>query len=95
VRSPFLLLIGTASYSLYLIHPFVTQAGAKITAHIQAAPMVWGVTALCWAATVPAAILVHFAIERPLTDWLRDRIGHRPPVTDKAGDRAIERLASR
>jgi exopolysaccharide production protein ExoZ len=95
LRNPFVQLVGAASYSLYLIHPFITQAGAKLTAHLHGAPEILGVTALCWAATVPAAILVHLAIERPLTDGLRRLVGHHRPVVDRAGDRAIERLASR
>ena len=68
VRTPLLLLLGRASYSIYLTHPFVTQAYLK---YFQPAKL-HGMLALLMVALVLVSVcltgvIVHFVLERPLS----------------------------
>lgn len=68
--------VGDASYALYLIHPFVLRAGREALLRLGIAPAL-GPEACLWlmlALTVPAALLVHRLIERPLTHAARARL---------------------
>lgn len=63
-----LLLLGNASYSLYLTHPFVTQAAQKLGKRLGLSPLVVVPSMLVTLALVCAVgILTHLLIERPLT----------------------------
>jgi exopolysaccharide production protein ExoZ len=63
-----LLLLGNASYSIYLTHPFVTQAMQKIGTRIGLGPLkaillipvTLGLVCVC-------GVIVHYALELPLT----------------------------
>jgi exopolysaccharide production protein ExoZ len=82
VGGRWLLLLGDASYSLYLTHPFVTQAAQK-------AGKLIGLTPALAAALIPVTlvlvcavgIITHLSIERPLTravKTLMDRLLSAP-----------------
>jgi exopolysaccharide production protein ExoZ len=63
-----LLLLGNASYSLYLTHPFVTQAAQKVGKLIGLSPLVAAVlTVVTLVAVCVTGIVTHLAIEKPLT----------------------------
>jgi exopolysaccharide production protein ExoZ len=63
-----LLLLGNASYSLYLTHPFVTQAAQKLGKRLGLSPLVVVPSMLVTLALVCAVgIITHLLIERPLT----------------------------
>jgi peptidoglycan/LPS O-acetylase OafA/YrhL len=74
-----LLLLGDASYALYLVHPFAMRPVAIIwqrfhlTGSILAA--LYAATALLLA--IIGAILVHLWFERPVGAWLRSRLPNR------------------
>lgn len=72
ITNPIILLIGDASYALYLSHPFVTQAAQKAGRMVDAnAPVA---VALIVAALIGAcvfAVLLHKFVERPLSHWAR------------------------
>lgn len=73
VRSPAILLIGDASYAIYLVHPFVTQTVVKISEIY--APMASLTLAMLLIVAMIAAILVgiatHFTLEKPLGTMVR------------------------
>jgi exopolysaccharide production protein ExoZ len=63
-----LLSLGDASYSLYLTHPFVTQAGQKAGKWIGLTPSIAAVLLLVTLAAVCiVGVITHVAIEKPLT----------------------------
>jgi exopolysaccharide production protein ExoZ len=80
-----LLLLGNASYSIYLTHPFVTQAlqklGKQLGSGTALTVLLIGVTLL---AVCAVGIITHLLVERPLTKavkGLTDRLvasSHRP-----------------
>lgn len=67
-------LIGASSYSLYLTHPFVTQAGSKIVDHL---PVLQSSTALVivdialFVLVGAVAVAAYYLVERPLTASVR------------------------
>jgi exopolysaccharide production protein ExoZ len=75
VRNRFLLLLGAASYSLYLTHAFVLvpfNVGARGLGLTQGAALAAVVTTALVAVT-GVAILVHLGFERPIGERLRGR----------------------
>ena len=67
-----LALIGDASYSLYLSHPFairLLRSGWLTWAPADLSPAVYLVAAC--AAAIALALLLHRWVERPLTEWLQ------------------------
>lgn len=66
------LLLGAASYALYLTHPFVIKAVAIAAAHgPPIPPAALGLATLL--ATVAVAVAVHLIVEKPMARWLRAR----------------------
>jgi peptidoglycan/LPS O-acetylase OafA/YrhL len=85
---PIVILLGNASYALYLTHPFVTQAATKVALRLGGLSPV---TAPLWIAatmvmTVLVGILAHLWIERPLGGLTRRWLGKgkRSPETASA-----------
>lgn len=73
-----LLLIGNASYALYLTHPIVLDFLRLHIAHrVHAAEhlVLYGVIQLVM--TIGTAIAIYLLIEKPLLDWLKARIALR------------------
>ena len=68
VRSRLPLRLGAASYSIYLVHPFVTQLAQKLTARLDPTRLaaLFILIATLVAASV-VGILVHQLVERPLS----------------------------
>ena len=88
-----LALVGDASYSLYLSHPFAVRLlGVAWTAAIPAgAPPVLFLASAC-AAAVLGALALHRFVERPMTEALQRRslAGRiaRPILPDSAAEAA-------
>ena len=81
------LLVGDASYSLYLIHPFVLRPAAKIWAKVvgnQLPP--WTFTVLALFAALSAGILLYLLVEKRLSNYFGKK-RHSPvmPSTDQFG----------
>lgn len=78
IRSTLLLRIGTASYSIYLIHPFVTQSFQKSAALIHpgvlAALLILIATLM---ATSASGVMMHHWVERPLSRAVRNLLKAR------------------
>ncbi|KAB1072122.1 acyltransferase family protein [Methylobacterium planeticum] len=72
--------VGDASYALYLVHPFVLRGAREAILRLGLAPGLgpWGSLALMLALTVPAALLVHRLVERPLTARARALLDPAP-----------------
>jgi exopolysaccharide production protein ExoZ len=76
VRSPALLLLGNASYALYLTHPFMTQAITKIAdvSGLVAGPVRLSLVPVAYAGVIVTGVAVHLMIEKPMSRWLRQAI---------------------
>ncbi|MBB4039313.1 peptidoglycan/LPS O-acetylase OafA/YrhL [Microvirga flocculans] len=74
--------LGDASYALYLIHPFVIRAGGEVMVRSGLAPLIgpWGYVVLTLSGTVLASLLVFRWYERPVTEWIRQRLEPGLPV---------------
>ncbi len=68
-RAP--LLLGAASYSLYLSHTFTLSIMGKIWPHAPSAPWLYTITAT--AASVGVGVAVYLLLERPLLQFMRKR----------------------
>lgn len=71
---PWLEELGNASYSLYLLHPFVTNGCALLFSHV-ARNAWWGYLLMAMVLTVAAAVISYRVIEKPTIAYLR---GHLP-----------------
>ncbi len=95
IRSGFLLLIGAASYSLYLSHPFATAAADRLS--LKVSPAVAPTIAILFA--LPVAILialaVHYLFERPVNDRLRRIMAHGRSVVSRQEDAILGEAAAR
>lgn len=67
-----LVLLGDASYALYLFHPFALRTTRLMLSGMEIAP--WTYIAIATAAAVVLAVLVHVAIEKPVMGYLRRRL---------------------
>ncbi len=82
-----LAVLGDASYSLYLSHPFAVRLlGAAWTATAPSTAPLWLYLAAACAAAIGTALLLHRSVERPMTDALQRRslMGGRPVLPDAA-----------
>jgi len=76
-------LIGDASYTLYLSHPFAIEIVKQILAKVCAGSTeaTWFMTlfvAVCMLAAVSGAILFYLLCEKPTTEFLKKRVRIRP-----------------
>lgn len=83
IRNRFVLLLGAASYSLYLTHAFVMVPFTLVARKLGLTPVpaIWGVLVVELAVVTLVAILVHLWFERPVSAWLHRKIG------DSGGDK--------
>jgi len=64
------LLVGDASYSLYLIHPFILRPLAKLWAKLIGNHLpVWSFTVLGIALALATGLMLYLLVERPLTNY--------------------------
>ncbi len=93
-RGRTLLLLGEASYVLYLVHPYVIYGILRV-----AVPSAthwpewakWPLVALAVAAACAVAVALHLYFEKPVLAALRRRLIHRPPpiIFDPAARSAV------
>lgn len=88
-RSRALMLMGEASYAVYLTHAFVIKAVSIALGLAGLATMSWGPSVLIllgvYALVAAVGIAVHLAIEKPLTQGLRARaLRDRPAPASRA-----------
>jgi exopolysaccharide production protein ExoZ len=82
VQSRLLLLLGAASYSIYLVHHLAVQFMVRLAGGVSphpSLPALLAEGAAIFAVAVLAGIAVHMWIEQPASRWLRRRM-HRRPV---------------
>lgn len=79
LRSPVLLLLGEASYAIYLIHPFLIKIVTLIYQKLHVTQPVAHAAALLalYAMVGAAGIVAHLMVERPMIRWLRARFTPR------------------
>ncbi len=73
-----LVVLGDASYALYLAHPFVMRAAALGLAHLHGFGGQVLYILVCLAAAQLAALALHRFFEMPCTAWLRARLEALP-----------------
>lgn len=73
-----LVVLGDASYSLYLTHPFAIRPMRNIWMALDGSALPFSLfVMLCLLAAIAAALVVYRWIERPITDVLRSPLGSR------------------
>ncbi|GBU16680.1 MULTISPECIES: acyltransferase [Methylobacterium] len=71
------ILLGNASYAIYLVHNPLASLGARIAARVEPLRSWPASLALCIGLGVAAGLVYHLAWERPALAWLRRRVGPR------------------
>ncbi|MEA3015478.1 MAG: exopolysaccharide production protein ExoZ [Sphingomonadales bacterium] len=82
VRSKPVLLVGAASYAIYLLHPIVL--GQLLQLPGAAPPLSWLYCSIAVAFTIGLSVAFHLAIEAPLLRWMRASLRDPPPVEQRA-----------
>jgi exopolysaccharide production protein ExoZ len=78
VKSRFILLLGAASYALYLVHPIMV--GQLLQLPPAQPPMTWLSILAAAIVTIGLALAFHLWIEAPLLRWMRGLLRDRAPV---------------
>ncbi len=77
----FLVLLGDASYSLYLSHPYVVQLAGKLLPH-QSGLMVQGLAGIvACVLSIAVSIILYATIERPAQSFFNGLAGHRQTIS--------------
>jgi len=86
------LLVGDASYSLYLVHAFLLRLLSLAWFKGPLATLsLWAYIPIGFTIVVPFAIFTYWCFERPVTRWLN---GKEAPGTILAVDRFVRRILS-
>jgi exopolysaccharide production protein ExoZ len=78
LRSKTVLLLGAASYAIYLLHPIMLGQLLQLPPALP--PLSWLYCAVAVIVTVGLAVLFHLLVEAPLLRWLRGLLRDRPPI---------------
>ncbi|AQR61194.1 hypothetical protein BZG35_05660 [Brevundimonas sp. LM2] len=78
---PWLLVIGDASYAIYLSHPFVVKAAEKVIERVGNMPLAAQIVANVGVLVMVGLIgvLIHLWVEKPLLRWLHQRVRFKRP----------------
>jgi peptidoglycan/LPS O-acetylase OafA/YrhL len=83
-------LIGNASYSLYLVHlPVMLTASRLLPRLIDPVTWPWLSVALLGALPIAAALVSYFLFERPITHWLQARVRAALPARETVPAAAV------
>jgi exopolysaccharide production protein ExoZ len=82
IRSKAVLLLGAASYAIYLLHPIAV--GQLLQLPPARAPLTWLYCLGAVGLTVGLSVAFHLGIERPLLRWMRGRLSDPPPIEQEA-----------
>jgi len=88
IRSRAVLLLGAASYAIYLLHPIAV--GQLLQMPPKPAPLSWLTCLAASGVTIGVSIAFYLLIEAPLLRRLRGLLRDRPPVVDQALPIAVE-----
>jgi len=86
IRSNAVLLLGAASYAIYLLHPITV--GQLLQLPPAAPPRNWLYCLAAVAVTVGLAVAFHLWVEAPLLRWMRGLLRDPPPVEQRIGAEA-------
>ena len=84
-----LVLIGDASYSLYLSHPFVIRPLRNLWLALPVQMPVWTYVVACCVAAILGAIALYWMVERPMIRLFTDRERGRGKISQATPDRAL------
>ena len=82
IRSKLVLLLGAASYAIYLLHP--VAVGQLIQLPVIAPPLSWALCLLAVGVTVATSVAFHMLLEVPLLRRLRGVMRDHLPVEQRA-----------
>lgn len=82
------LLLGSASYAIYLIHPIVV--GQLFQLPPQPAPLSWLYCTIATVATAGIAIAYYRIVEAPMLHWLRGRLSRKPPAERRVANPNVD-----
>lgn len=90
IRNKAVLLLGAASYSIYLLHPIAVGQLVQLPAN--APPLSWTLCALALGVTVCVSVAFHLFIEVPLLHRLRSLLHRRSPVELRVSVEVLDRM---
>jgi exopolysaccharide production protein ExoZ len=83
-----IVIIGDASYSLYLFHPYVIQLFTKMSAAFSGTgPLAYSMAVLVIALCCALSVISYKYLERPITEFLRKRFVDRSTLRGASGVR--------
>jgi exopolysaccharide production protein ExoZ len=81
VRSRAVLVVGAASYAIYLLHPIMVGQLLQLPAARPPLTWLYGLGAVT--VTMALSVAFHIAVEAPLLRWMRGLMRDRPPVEQR------------
>jgi peptidoglycan/LPS O-acetylase OafA/YrhL len=86
-------LFGGASYAIYLVHVPINSVVQRLIVPLPASLRAWGFGHfLVIGAGVVAGVILHLALERPVTGWLRRNLLNRNAVAGTSREGIAERI---
>ena len=89
IKSRIVLLLGAASYAIYLLHPIAVGQLLQLTPN--SPPVNWALCAAAVGVTVAVSVVFHLVIEVPLLRWMRALLRDRLPVEQQVSADALSR----
>jgi exopolysaccharide production protein ExoZ len=88
VRSRAVLLLGAASYAIYLLHPIAV--GQLLQLPPAQPPLAWLYCFGAVALTVSLSVAFHLGIEAPLLRWMRGLLSDPPPIEQQVSTELVD-----
>lgn len=86
IKNKFVLLLGAASYALYLFHPFATAAADRVSAKVNSFAALPLAILFAIPVAIALALVIHLFFERPVNKLLRRVTHSAPSVVDRKED---------
>jgi exopolysaccharide production protein ExoZ len=83
IESKFILLLGAASYAIYLLHPIMV--GQLLQVPPPGPQLTWLYCLAALVVTVGVSVAFHLFVEAPLVRWMRGLLRDPPPVAQQIG----------
>jgi peptidoglycan/LPS O-acetylase OafA/YrhL len=92
VRNKLILLLGAASYSIYLLHPI--GIGQLVQLPANPPPLSWALCLFAVGVTVCVSVAFHLLVETPMLNRLRAFIKHRGPVEQRVSADMLSQMGA-
>ena len=87
IGSKAVLILGAASYAIYLLHPIAI--GQLVQLPPNSPPLSWALCTIAVGVTVALSLAFHLFIEAPLLRWMRALLRDRVPVEQRVSAEAL------